>query len=213
LFAYDRFPSARGEGFYTRLLRHLGADPVIGVDLSKGMIDLAKKQEHLDPLQIEYLVGDARDVKMERSCDLVFAAYLLNYSQNYEQLLAMCQAVAASLKPGGRFVTVNNNPDDPPGNFLLGLQYGFSKRLVGPLVEGAEIVYRFDLAEKSIEVTNYYLGLETMKRALGAAGLGQIRSHSPQVSEDGVQKFGHEHWQPFLETPPVIFLDCYKRPE
>lgn len=35
---------ACGDGYYTRLLRRLGANPVTGVDLSQGMIDLARAQ-------------------------------------------------------------------------------------------------------------------------------------------------------------------------
>ena len=36
---------ACGEGYYTRLLRRMGAEPITGVDLSKGMIELAISQE------------------------------------------------------------------------------------------------------------------------------------------------------------------------
>ena len=41
---------ACGEGFYTRLLRRRGADRVVGVDLSPGMIALARSQESAEPL-------------------------------------------------------------------------------------------------------------------------------------------------------------------
>ena len=33
---------ACGEGFYTRILQHLGAARTVGVDLSEGMIELAR---------------------------------------------------------------------------------------------------------------------------------------------------------------------------
>jgi toxoflavin synthase len=36
---------ACGEGFYTRLLRQTGAGRVVGVDLSAGMIALARQEE------------------------------------------------------------------------------------------------------------------------------------------------------------------------
>ena len=39
-----------------------------------------------------------------------FAAYLLNYAHTAEELGRMCRAVAAALRPCGRFVTANNNP-------------------------------------------------------------------------------------------------------
>src|SRR5215216_4929538 len=51
---------ACGEGFYSRLLRLRGAGRVVGVDVSEKMINLARAAEADDPLDIEYVVGDAR---------------------------------------------------------------------------------------------------------------------------------------------------------
>jgi SAM-dependent methyltransferase len=201
---------ACGEGYYTRLLRRLGADPVVGVDLSQAMIDLARAQEAAEPLGIRYHVGDARSVDQRPAADLVFAAYLLNYARDYAELLAMCEAISRNLKPGGRFVTVNNHPDDPPDNFETGRVYGYSKRLEGPLEEGTPIVWRFHLPEGTIEVTNFYLTLATMELALKSAGLRDIRWHPSQVSPEGLQQSGEEHWRGFLTRPPIVFLECVK---
>jgi SAM-dependent methyltransferase len=201
---------ACGEGYYTRLLRRLGADPVVGVDLSQAMIDLAHAQEVAEPLGIRYRVDDARSVDQGPSADLVFAAYLLNYARTYAELLAMCEAIARNLKPGGRFVTVNNHPDDPPDNFETGLAYGYSKRLEGPLEEGTPIIWRFHLPEGAIEVTNFYLKLATMELALKSAGLRDIRWHTAQVSPEGLRESGEEHWRGFLAQPPIVFLECVK---
>ena len=51
---------ACGEGFYTRMIRR-GAARVTGVDLSEGMVGLARCQE-AHRLGIDYVVGDARDL-------------------------------------------------------------------------------------------------------------------------------------------------------
>jgi SAM-dependent methyltransferase len=201
---------ACGEGYYTRLLRRLGAEPVVGVDMSQAMIDLARAQEVAEPLGIRYRVGDARAVDEHPRADLVFAAYLLNYAKDYAELLAMCEAIARNLEPGGRFVTVNNDPDDPPENFETGQAYGYSKRLEGPLEEGAPIVWQFHLPEGTIEVTNFYLTLATMELALTSAGLRDICWHRPQVSPEGLQQSGEAHWRGFLARPPVVFLECVK---
>jgi len=201
---------ACGEVYSTRLLRRLGADPVVGVDLSQAMIDLARAQEMAEPLGIHYCVDDARSVDQGPLADLVFAAYLLNYARNYAELLAMCEAIARNLKPGGRFVTVNNHPDDPPDNFETGRAYGYSKRLEGPLEEGTPIVWRFHLPEGAIEVTNFYLKLTTMELALKSAGLWDIRWYLPQVSPEGLRHSGEEHWRGFLTRPPIVFLECVK---
>lgn len=201
---------ACGEGYYTRLLRRLHAEPVIGLDLSKGMIDLALAEENAEPLGIQYFVGDASEVDFGPSFDLVFAAYLLNYASTYAELLAMCEAIARNLKPGGRFVTVNNNPEDPPANFETGLIYGYSKRLLGQLEDGAPIVWSFHLPEGTFEVTNYYLSPATVERAMQSAGLKNIRWHEAQVSPEGQEKWGEAYWRPFVANPPITWFDCIK---
>src|SRR5262249_10302693 len=73
---------ACGEGYYTRLLRRRGAARVLGVDLSEGMVSLARAQEAANPLGIEYVVGDGRSLALEGEYDLVIAAYLLNYARD-----------------------------------------------------------------------------------------------------------------------------------
>ena len=76
--------------------------------------------------------------------------------------------------------------------------------------EGAPIVWRFHLPEGTIEVTNFYLTLATMERALTTAGLRDIRWHRPEVSSEGLQQWGEEHWRGFLAQPPIVFLECVK---
>ena len=88
---------ACGEGFYTRQVRRRGAARVAGVDLSQGMIDLARSQEESQRLGIEYVVGDARALPDSAEYDLVVSAYLLNYARDREELRSMCSGIARSL--------------------------------------------------------------------------------------------------------------------
>jgi 2-polyprenyl-3-methyl-5-hydroxy-6-metoxy-1,4-benzoquinol methylase len=201
---------ACGEGYYTRLLRQAGAARVVGVDLSHEMIGLADAQEALDPLGIEYRVSDVKALDAAGEFDVAVAAYLLNYAQTAEELTAMCRAVAGVLKPGGRFVTVNSSPTDPPENFDAGRPYGFTKRLIGEFVEGAPIVWQFFLPSGTLEITNYQLSVSTMEEAFRAAGLHDVRWHAPEVSPEGEAEFGHEHWAAFLRQPPVTFITCVR---
>src|SRR4051812_31505249 len=72
---------ACGEGFYSRFIKRRGAARVVGVDLSQGMIELARRQEERDPLGIDYLVHDVKQLALDDTFDVVVAAYLLNYAQ------------------------------------------------------------------------------------------------------------------------------------
>jgi 2-polyprenyl-3-methyl-5-hydroxy-6-metoxy-1,4-benzoquinol methylase len=202
---------ACGEGYYSRELRRLGAARVVGVDLSRAMIDLARAEEARQPLGVDYRVGDVRELDVPGPFDLAFAAYLLNYARTAEELTRMCRAVAGALRPGGRFVTANNNSAEPLANFTAGRAYGYSKRALGELVDGAPVVWEFFLPDgSSFELTNYYLSDETMAEAFRAAGLRQVRWRAPEVSPEGLRQLGRGHWSAFLACPPVVFIECIK---
>jgi SAM-dependent methyltransferase len=174
------------------------------------MIALAAAQEEAEPLGIAYRVEDVKRLALLERFDRVVAAYLLNYARTREELAQMCRSIACLLKPGGRFVTVNNNPDEPPEHFASGRAYGYDKRLRGELKEGAPIVWEFFLPDGPIEVTNYYLSRGVMEDALRSAGLSAVRWHAPEVSPEGVSEYGREFWASFLEQPPVTLIECVK---
>lgn len=108
---------ACGEGFYTRFLKRRGAARVVGVDLSHGMIELARREEEKSELGIEYLVHDVKHLDLDEIFAVVVAAYLLNYAQTADELLEMSASITRHLKPGCRFVTVNNNPRQSEEHF------------------------------------------------------------------------------------------------
>ncbi len=201
---------ACGEGFYTRLLRHRGAGPITGVDLSEGMIALARRQEASCPLGIEYLVGDARDLRLPRQYDLVVAAYLLNYAPTQGELAAMCGSIARVLKPNGRFVTVNCNPALDFRGAPSYRPYGFETRLEGDLVDGAPITWTFFLEDGPFSIENYYLPVAVHEEVMRVAGFRTIRWHLPRLSPKGEAEHGRVFWEPFLKAPPVTFIECVK---
>ena len=201
---------ACGEGFYTRMLRHRGAAKTTGVDLSQGMIDLAKRQEAEQNLGIEYLVGDCKDLHFSAEYDLAVAAFLLNYAQNRGELEAMCNGIARCLKPGGRFVTVNSSPALDFRSAPSYRQYGFEVGFGDDLLEGKPITWTIFLEDSSFTIENYYIDVPTHEQVLRKAGFKEIRWHPPKVSADGMAQWKQEYWKVFLERPPVAFIECRK---
>jgi ubiquinone/menaquinone biosynthesis C-methylase UbiE len=199
---------ACGEGFYSRLLRQQGAAKVVGVDLSERMIELARAQEAEHGLGIDYLVGDAKDLRLPAEYDLVIAAYLLNYARDREELLAMCRGIARCLKPGGRFVTVNCNPALDFRVAPSYRKYGFETSLAGDYREGAPITWKFFLADGSFEIENYYLDVSIHEEAFRAAGFREVRWHRPRLSPQGKSEYGSDFWDTFLAHPPAAFIEC-----
>jgi ubiquinone/menaquinone biosynthesis C-methylase UbiE len=201
---------ACGEGFYSRLLRQQGAAKVVGVDLSERMIELARAQEAEHGLGIEYIVGDARQLALTSDYDLAVAAYLLNYARNRDELRAMCDGIARSLKPGGRFVTINSSPalDYPSAPSYR--KYGFETSVVGAFREGAPITWTFFLDDGAFEIENYFLDVPAHEEAFRAAGFREVHWHGPQLSPEGEAAYGSAFWQSFLANPPVVVIECIK---
>ena len=202
---------ACGEGFLTRFLRQGGAERVVGIDISPAMVELARTEEARRPLGIEYLVQDAQQVdQFQGEFDLVTAGYLLNYARDREELHAMCAVIEQCLKPGGRFVSVNNNPAQPAESFHASRHYGFVKETPGALEEGAPVVYRIFLEEGDLEITNYHLCRATHEWAFRTAGLADPTWHAPRLSPTGAAEDGPEHWSAFLDHQPVAFIESRK---
>ncbi len=201
---------AWGEGFYTRLLRHEGAGRMSGVDLSEGMVALARKQEAEAPHGIEYVVGDGRALDLPDRYDLVVAAYLLNYASTREQLDAMCGSIARCLKPGGRFVTVNSNPALDFTTAPSYRKYGFETSVSEPWREGTPVTWTFFLEDGSFTLENYNLSVRTHEESLRQAGFRTITWHEPRVSPEGQMRHGAAFWQTFLKASPIAFIECVK---
>lgn len=199
---------ACGEGFYTRMIRQRGAARVLGVDLSAGMIDLARTTEAGQRMGIEYQVGDARALGVGRVFDLAVAAYLLNYARDRAELQAMCDGLAACLRPGGRFVTVNANPGLDFSSAPSYRKYGFETTLPGPWVEGAPVTWTFHLEDGPFDIENYWLDIAAHEAALRQAGFREVRWHSPALSPEGLAGAPPGHWDTLLRHSPIAFIEA-----
>jgi SAM-dependent methyltransferase len=204
---------ACGEGFHTRLLRQRGAERVIGAGLSPGMIALARSQESLEPLGIDYVVRDGKALSFDEPFDLVFAAYFLNYAHDAQELQSMCVSLARCLKPGGRLVSVNCGPF---ADFTLEgsyRKYGFDSQVSRPLRNGAPILWTFFLEDgDAFRVENYFLDQPKYEAAFRAAGFREIRWPALRLSPEGSADFGSPFWADFLQRPPIALIECVRSP-
>jgi SAM-dependent methyltransferase len=196
---------ACGEGHYTRRLRQHGAGRVVGVDLSEGMIALAREQEAREPLGIAYLQGNAEGLGPVGEFDLVTASYLLNYARSPEALLGMARTVASNLRPGGRFVSINSHIGPGPAPDLR--RYDWA---VEPPSVAEWQVYRltFFLGPDTFSIENVCHTPHTLESALRSAGFGPVFWHPPEVDEAGLRDFEPGHWDAFVSSQPIIGLEC-----
>ncbi|MFA5382859.1 MAG: class I SAM-dependent methyltransferase [Candidatus Micrarchaeia archaeon] len=197
-----------GEGDYTRKISRLGASKVVGMDISKEMIELAEAEEKLHPLGITYFVSDVIELPFLEEFDIVTAGMLLHYSKTKEELLAMCKNIYKNLKKGGRFITMNNNPNIEGNSNLK--KYGEICTATIPVMEGSEILIHFYKEGKEVQFVNYYWSIKIYEWALQEAGFTQIEWHNLEISKEGIEKFEKGFWDEFLSKPIIIGLTCKK---
>ncbi len=90
-----------GEGYSTRMLARSGAK-VIGIDISRRMIELARREERRRPLGIRYEVGSFSDLSIfpDKSFDAVVSFMALMDSPNLDRALREAFRV---IRKGGDF--------------------------------------------------------------------------------------------------------------
>ena len=107
------------------------------------------------------------------------------------------------VRPGGRFVGVNDNPLVPPGGPASLLKYGFDRTCDrSPPQDDDPIRYTFPTADgDSIGFTNYDHSRGTYEAAFREAGFADFRW--VPVALDPSQA-GDTFWDDFMRSPPII---------
>ena len=199
-----------GSGFYTKQFKQRGAAQVVGVDLALKMIESARAAEASEPLGIEYRVADVAALGKIGEFDLVVASYLLNCLPTQAYLSQVCQTIAANLKPGGRFVTLNDNVQQAPETYAICERYGFMKSIAQPLQEGTPILLSFVLEGQPFSFNNYHFSRTTYECALQSAGFKSIQWHQPLLSSTAIQQYSRDFWSAFLEHVPLLVIECVR---
>lgn len=200
---------ACGDGRVSRVLAHMGARHVVGVDNSATMIERAEEQNRPGnpeafANEIEYKLVSVTDdaFTLCEPADVATAMYLFHYAESVDELNRMGRFIARNLRPGGRFVayTINPNYDfrRQPHNMedLLGFRY----RIVAPPA------YALHVGQFSLPIWQW--SLDEHESALKAAGLTDIRWHPlalPPGRADLAERYG---W--YLQNPSLIVVSARK---
>lgn len=199
---------ACGEGFYTRILKQAGAAEVTGVDLSAEMIRLAERAEQQSPLGCRYVCQDVAEYNPTERVDIVVAMFLLNYAKTAEQLRRFCQVCHDALRPGGRFVGVNDNILNPPKRDGMWTQYGFERACPRRPKGGDAILYTVTNEDgQQFQFENFYLEPRTYRNAFRAAGFQEFRWVDLSIHPD---ERDNPYWDGFIKNPPILAFSATK---
>jgi SAM-dependent methyltransferase len=204
---------ACGEGHYTRLVKQQGATYVIGLDISKAMIDQAQATEAATPLGIEYRMEDATKLGRIGAFNVVTAVYLFPYATTEQTLIAMFQSIFKNLLPDGKLVAITLNPNLRAEDAMIYPPYGIQMTVAGVIQDGDQIGFTIEIPHtrgNSFDLQVTFWGQKVLEHAARAAGFQQTEWQSLQMSQQGLEKFPPHHWQAFLKKPYSILLVCTK---
>jgi len=183
-----------GEGYNSRIFARQGAK-VVGVDISKEMIQLAQEEEKKTKLGIQYFTASWTDLSLfKNKFDVVLSTLALMDGPSYEDALKEFYRV---LKPSGDlFFSVTHPCFLPPGYVNLKDINGVSTHRVinnyskeGPWEFTWQLSKKADKSDaRSVTSTSYHRMLSTYVNHLLKAGFSLKEIREPLPSEKACEQ-------------------------
>jgi toxoflavin synthase len=199
----DVLDLACGGGMYSDFFAARGARRVVGVDISAAMLAQARNRTRAHK-NVEYYNYDVASMPTIGLFDIVTAVFLLNYAPDRPSLDAMCERIAAHLKPNGRFAaSIPNshyNPAQPWDD-----RYQISFKWATDVKDGDEFTFHFHVSQ-TLDVKIFYWDTATYESALVDAGLAELEVAPWQPSEEGLRAFPDGYWKPWTDNPSAVVI-------
>jgi len=198
---------ACGTGIGLREARKFGATGLVGVDISKEMIEVCKATTK-DSDQLQLHVADCSqplDLGLQpASFDLAIGMWLLNYADSAAQLEGFWSNIVKYLKPGAKFLGIIQNQDKFQPDSMKTLKYGARESNIEPLAsgDGVKMHVEFDTTPK-VEFDTFVLKKEIFEKTAARAGIKiqqYIRPDKSTLSAQEQENF--EWWEELLVEYP-----------
>lgn len=92
-----------GTGEECEHLKSLGASKVVGIDVSEGLIEYAKKSYS----DIEFHVMDMENIELDQTFDFVYSSLVMHYVESWEKTLS---SISAVMKDGATLLFSTHHP-------------------------------------------------------------------------------------------------------
>jgi toxoflavin synthase len=201
---------ACGDGRLSRECKRRGAKLVVGVDAEPKMIEIAKAKEAEARQGIRYKVGKVGELAPIGMFELAIPGFLLHYSETKDELTRMCQDIYDHLRPMGKMIGINQNPDCP---FNPDREYGSEVIPVRfPVREGDKVrctLFTPD-GKPGASFTNTHWKKSTYEEIMKQVGFKDIKWIPMHVSEEGIETFGEDFWKGWFDFPSLTLLEARK---
>ena len=195
---------ACGEGYSTRMLARKGAK-VIGIDLSKKLIEYAKSQEQKEKLGISYYVTDSAALSMfpAERFNLVTCFMAMMDIEHYDEAVG---EIARVLKDEGRFVFSITHPC-----FEYNAKNGKTEAEITPRyfdTRRGSVSWEMKRLLNPFETTSFHRALTDYSNVLNRHGFLIKRLLEPTPTKKGLTK--HPPLKQVLLKPHSIIFETIK---
>uniref|UniRef100_A0AC35U0C4 Methyltransf_25 domain-containing protein n=1 Tax=Rhabditophanes sp. KR3021 TaxID=114890 RepID=A0AC35U0C4_9BILA len=199
-----------GNGHYSWSLLNWGAKTVHGIDKSYDMIQMASNSYSHPSLSFEVI--SSQYMNFYHTFDVAIAIFLFEFSENIHELRSSFTNIYNSLKEtGGELISMIPNgtkeydPVDEEG-IKFGASFTFDKTKIR--YDGERMICNyFDKKGNvvaSAPVTFFFL--ETYEKELKRAGFKNVQFIEPIVSNYGIQKYGEDFFQSFMNPQKCMLF-------
>ena len=199
---------ACGYGYFTRKIKEVYAEEVIGADISEEMIKIALADEKKNPLGIKYFVREVGKMDKIKEFDIVTAIFIIGYAKTKDQLLKIFSDIYENIKESGRFITMLDIFKDQS---VLDRRIGDVKfKAKKPLKDGDPFQIIKNVGKDEVILNIIFWSKETCEELLKKVGFKDITWHSPFVSEEGIKKYGKDFLNDYVNAGHFFCLECRK---
>jgi ubiquinone/menaquinone biosynthesis C-methylase UbiE len=201
-----------GSGEDSSYLKKLGAARSVGIDISKGLIETARREHP----ECEFVVGDMEDLPFKNvEFDLAYSSFALHYLETYDRAFKEAYRI---LKPGGVLVFSAGHPIGPSMEVVTDTDEVFDKRLGITKNRKTKIkkIYGNYLSHKSFrthipefDVTFWKQPLSDTITQLVDAGFVIEKCVEPKPTED-FKKMAPADYELLLRIPDIIIFRAKK---
>jgi len=194
---------ACGDGHFSRLLLEWGAKEVIGVDISRGMLEQAANlsKEQISRGRLRLIQSDvSKSIDVDGEFDVILASWLLNYAPDRETMDNMFRNIEAKLKTGGEFVGLTTPPQrgtkvDLEANLRNSIKYGCSGRITKEMEIGFGVHNVLGMEGKPIaEMDDFYLRPDVYESAAARNSLHNCEWKRVFATKELKEKYGETFW-------------------
>lgn len=202
-----------GSGLLTAQLAKKGAK-VIGYDVSKGQIELAKKEENKNFRRIQYFVSEPKQIEniLKKSFgqslplfDKASSTLVLHYAKDRSHLTEFFSSTFRLLKQGGTFSAIFVNPDFKRMNKVV-----YNRLFVR---ENGKMRVDFLDLKGDVKLSAYFSNFSRKDYEFAAkkAGFRYFKWIKLKVSEEGIKNMGKEFWKGYEKDCPYTGFITIKK--